>query len=539
MDNLWYKNAVIYSLDLESFMDSNDDGIGDFKGLRHRLNYLSGLGVTCIWILPFYKTPNRDNGYDVSDYYQVDKHVGDLGHFAELVDAAEELGIRILIDLVVNHTSDQHLWFQEARSNKKSKYRDYYIWSEEKPEDDGANAVFGDSNWEYDEEAEAYFYHTFYPFQPDLNVANPEVQKEIHRIMHFWMKLGASGFRVDAAPHMVRQKGSEKFQGDPHDIFRSMRHFVTSQKRDAVLLAEVDVEPEHYKDFFGQEDQFHMLFNFYMNNYLFLALARQESAPIVNALEKLPECASSEQLANFVRNHDELDLERLSDSERQEVYEAFGPEENMRIFGRGIRRRVAPMLKNNRDRLELVYSLMLTLPGTPILRYGQEIAMGEDLSLEGRNSVRTIMQWSPEKNAGFSKASEEQLAKPIISKGPYSYQKVNALEQRRDPKSLLNWMVRAIGFRKESPEFGFGRYHVLDLGHPAVLAILRESDKGVGIAIHNFSEKEVNVRLELEDAENLAEVFGDKKYKRFDPDKQEIILSPYGYRWLRKRKVFL
>ena len=534
----WYKNAIIYSLDIETFMDSNEDGIGDLKGLRHRLNYLAHLGVNCIWLLPFYKTPNRDNGYDVCDYYQVDKRVGDLGHFAELVDAANELGIRILVDLVANHTSNQHEWFQEARRNKDSKFRNYYIWSKEKPEDNGEFAIFGDSNWEYDEVAGEYYYHTFYPFQPDLNISNPEVQKEIHRVMHFWLKLGVSGFRVDAVPHMIRQKGKEEFEGDPHDVFRKLRDYVTAQKRDAVLLAEVDVEPQRYPEFFGDEDQFHMLLNFYLNNYIFLALARKEAGPIIKALGNLPKIGAQSQFANFIRNHDELDLERLTDEEREEVFKEFGPEENMRIFGRGIRRRVAPMLKNDRRKIELTYSLLLTLPGTPVLRYGQEIGMGEDLSLEGRNSVRTVMQWTPEQGCGFSEVPEDQLVRKIISEGPYSYKKVNVIEQHRDSDSMLNWMERALGFRRETPEFGCGEYQIHESGAPEVLVVSRESSKGTAIAVHNFSEKELKIKLQLKDAKDITELFGDKKYDKFDPDSQEIVLSPYGYRWLRKRRVF-
>lgn len=539
MDQLWYKNAIIYSLDVESFMDSNDDGVGDLKGLRHRLSYLSSLGVNCIWLLPFYDTPNKDNGYDVRDYYKIDPKLGDLGHFAELLDAAEELGMRILVDLVVNHTSNEHAWFKKARKDKNSPYRDFYIWMDEKPKDEGENAVFGNSTWEYDEEAGAYYYHSFYPFQPDLNISNPAVQKEIQRIMHFWLKLGVAGFRMDAAPHMIRQKGNEKFGEDPHQVFRNLREFVEGQRKDAILLAEVDVEPEKYQDFFGKKDQMHMLFNFYINNYIFLALAREEAEPLARALRNLPRNDRKEQMANFIRNHDELDLERLTDEEREDVFKAFAPEENMRIFGRGIRRRLPPMLKNNRHKIKLAYSLLFTLPGTPVIRYGQEIGMGEDLSLEGRKSVRTLMQWSDEEHGGFSDAPKGKLIKEMIAEGEHSYKNINVQDQHRDANSLLNWMERAISFRKESPEFGWGDYEVIDIDNPRVLAFRRKSEKGVGIALHNFSDKEESITLKFEDAKDITDVFGDKKYKKFNPEHQELKLSPYGYRWLRKRKVFL
>ena len=539
MNPLWYKNAVIYSLDVDSFMDSDNDGVGDFRGLKHKLPYLASLGINCIWILPFYQSPNRDNGYDVKDYYQIDSRFGDLGNFVELVDEAEELGIRILVDLVVNHTSNEHQWFQEARKSKDSPFRDFYIWRDEKPEKEEDDNIFGGSVWEYDEEAEAYYYHTFYPFQPDLNIANPAVQKEIQRIMHFWLKLGISGFRLDAATHMVRQKGNENFEGDPHDVFRHFRRFIEFQRRDAILLAEVDVEPEKYQDFFGNEDQMHMLFNFYVNNYIFLALAREEAAPLEKALQNLPRHSEREQMANFIRNHDELDLERLTDEEREDVFKAFAPKEEMKIFGRGIRRRFPPMIEGHRQKLELAYSLLLTLPGTPVLRYGQEIGMGDDLSLEGRKSVRTLMQWTDGKNGGFSNAPADKLIKKVISEGQFGYKKLNVTDQHRDPKSLLNWMERAINFRKESPEFGWGKYEVVETGNEKVFGHSRDSERGFGIALHNFSDKEQTVTLKLDKPQDIFDVFGDKNYEKFDPETQKIKLSPYGYRWMRKRKEFL
>lgn len=427
MNKYWYKNAVIYSLDVETFKDSNGDGIGDFKGLRNSLPYLSSLGITCLWLLPFFDTPNKDNGYDVRDYYKVDARLGDLGHFAELIDAAEEAGIRVIIDLAVNHNSTEHQWFQKSRKDKNSKFRNYYMWADEKPEDDNNNMMTGGedggSNWEYDGEADAYFYHTFFPHQPDLNISNEDVQEEIFRIMHFWLKLGVSGFRVDAAPHMFTEKGRADFGEDPHSIFRHFREFVETQKKDAILLAEVDLAPGKYEKFLGDEDQMHMLFNFYVNNYLFLSFAREEATPVAKALKKMPQIQEKEQMAIFLRNHDELNLDKLSEKEKQEVFRAFAPHENMRIFGRGIRRRLAPILGNDRRKLELAHSLLFTLPGTPVLRYGEEIGMGEDLSTEGRSSVRTVMQWANQKNGGFSDAPSDELIRNVISEGEFGYKK--------------------------------------------------------------------------------------------------------------------
>lgn len=543
MNRLWYKNAIIYSLDIEAFLDSDNDGVGDFKGLKHRLNYLASLGVNCIWLLPFYQSPNKDNGYDVKDYYQVDPRMGDLGNFAELVDEAEDLGIRILMDLVVNHTSNQHFWFQEARKDKNSKYRDFYIWMDEKPENDDKYVIFGEkqgnSNWKYDEEAGAYYYHTFYEHQPDLNLSNPAVQKEIMRIMHFWLKLGISGFRIDAATHMIREKGNEKFEGDPHDLFRRFRDYIENQKKDAILLAEVDVVPKKYKDFFGDEDQMNMLFNFYVNNYIWLALAKKEAAPLIKALKNLPGIQRKEQMANFIRNHDELDLERLTEEEREVVLQTFAPDENMRIYGRGIRRRTASMLNNDQRILELTYSLLFTLPGTPVLRYGQEIGMGDDLSLEERKSVRTLMQWAGSKNGGFSDAPPEKLVRNIISEGPLGYKKLNVNDQHRDSGSLLNWMSRAMHTRRETPEYGWGDFEIIETGNPKVFAHLSRSTKGMALAIHNFSDKEETIILELENAKDIVDIFGDKKYEPYNPDDPEVKISPFGHRWMRKRQISL
>ena len=535
----WYKNAVIYSLDVETYLDSNQDGIGDFTGLSRCLEYLAGLGVTCVWLLPFYPSPNRDNGYDVKEYYGVDPRLGNLGGFVEFMNAAEERNIRVLVDLVVNHTSVEHPWFQEARKDRNSKYRNYYVWVDEPIEEQAQYPIFGErqeGNWAYDEEAGQYYYHTFYQYQPDLNLTNPEVRKEIRKIMRFWLKLGVSGFRMDAVPHMIRAKGHERFESDPHDVLREFRRFVEEQKSDAVLLAEVDVEPERYTEFFGDGDQMHMLFNFYLDNYLFLAFARESAEPIARALDALPRVSDKSQYATFLRNHDELDLERLSDTERQEVFDTFAPDESMRLFGRGIRRRLAPMFGGDRRRLELAHSLLLTLPGSPVIRYGDEIGMGEDLSLKERNSVRTPMQWSNEQNAGFSTAPSETLALPVINEGPFGYPNVNVNDQRRDRDSLLNWLERAIRLRKECPEFGWGDYEVLDVGTPEVLVHIYRWKHGVALAAHNLSGKDCTVELDLteEDTADLLEVFGDQAYEAFEAASGKLRLGGYGYRWFRK-----
>ena len=546
MNKYWYKNAVIYSLDVETFKDATGDGTGDFKGLKNALPYLSSLGVTCLWLLPIFDTPNRDNGYDVKDYYKIDPRLGDLGHFTQLIDAAEEVGIRVLIDLAVNHTSTEHFWFQESRKDKNSKYRNYYIWVDEKPEDPEKNIMASEGeesiSWKYDRTAKAYYFHSFFPHQPDLNIANPQVQEEIFRIMQFWLKLGVSGFRVDAAPHMFKEKGRMDFEGDPHEIFRNFREFVETQKPDAILLAEVDLDPSQYNNYLGNEDQMHMLFNFYVNNFMYLAFAREEATPLARAMARIPkQITEKEQLAIFLRNHDELNLSKLSRNEREEVFKAFAPDENMRIFGRGIRRRLASILGNDRKKMELAHSLLFTLPGTPVLRYGEEIGMGEDLSMEGRSSVRTVMQWANEKNGGFSTAPTENLIRNVISGGEYGYEKVNVSNQLRDPDSFLTWISRAIDYRKEFAEFGWGRSNIIDTGDPRVLGHYTESDKGMGVAFHNFSGKEITIKLEVDKDEfkDVIDVFGDVRYEGFDPEKAEITLNPYGYRWMHRKQNFL
>jgi maltose alpha-D-glucosyltransferase/alpha-amylase len=541
MAKYWYKNAIIYSLHVEMFMDANGDGIGDFQGLTRSLDYLAGLGITCIWLLPFFPSPNRDHGYDIADYLNVDPRYGTLGHLVEFLDAAEERGIRVIIDLVLNHTSVDHPWFQAARKDRNSPYRKYYIWLDEKPANPYEDIIFAhhqNGNWEYDEVAKQYYYHTFYQHQPDLNITNPDVRQEIQYILHFWLKLGIAGFRMDAVPHMIRDKGNEKSGDDPFQFLKDIRFFVEEQRKDGLLLAEVDTEPHEYKRFFGDSNQVHMLLNFYVNNYLFLSLARKEAVPLKKAYEKLPQLTIKEQMGIFVRNHDELDLERLTDEEREEVYKAFAPAEDMRIYGRGIRRRLAPMLNNNRKWMELVYSLMFTLPGTPVLHYGDELGMGEDLSLPERNSVRTVMQWSGEGHGGFSASKKQTISTPVISEGEYGYRKINVHKQMRDPLSFLNWIERIISVRKECIEFGYGDFKLIDVDHPGVLALISHYKSGIAIAVHNFTDEPLTVTLDKH-YEHLIEYFSDQKYDGVQQKVKQLQLGPFGYRWFRKSPLFL
>ncbi|MCX7596155.1 MAG: alpha-amylase family protein [Fischerella sp.] len=537
MQHQWYKNAIIYSLDVETFIDSDGDGVGDFPGLTKRIDHLAGLGVTCLWLLPFYPSPNRDNGYDIIDYYNVDPRLGTLGDFVEFMHEAGERGIRVIIDLVVNHTSNQHPWFQAACADKNSKYHDYYVWTEEPPKNESIEIMFPDvedSVWEYEEKVGAYYLHHFYKEQPDLNIANPAVQKEIYKIMAFWLALGVSGFRVDAAPYLIKGMGIKNAEKSDLDHFLSdMREFLLSRRGDAVLLAEANVETEEFAIYFGDGDRMHMLFNFWLNQYMFLALARQEAAPLCHGLKTLPEIPHIGQWVNFVRHHDELTLSELNDAERQEIFAAFAPEEHMQIYGRGIRRRLPPMVNGDRRRIELIYSLLFSLPGTSLVRYGEEIGMGDDLSLPDRDSVRTPMQWSNEPNGGFSTAASEFLPHPVISQGEYSYQQVNVASQQRQPDSFINWMERAIRIRKQCPELGRGQWQILEVDRPSVFAHCCEWEGNAVIAFHNLADKACNVTLKSQKYKYLIDLFCNCEYEPLNGGTHSIPLSAYGYRWFR------
>jgi maltose alpha-D-glucosyltransferase/alpha-amylase len=534
--DLWWKNAVVYCVDVELFADANGDGVGDFPGLIGKIDYLAGLGVTCIWLMPFYPTPNKDNGYDISDLYGVDPRLGSLGDLVEFLRAARERGIRVIADLVVNHTSDQHPWFQSARADARSRWRDFYVWADQQPEGP-PGVVFPDtedSNWDYDEVAGKWFLHRFYSHMPDLNIANPQVRDEVSKVVGYWLELGMSGFRVDAAPFVIELAGTEAERGqDPHAFLRDLRAFLNRRRGDAILLAEANLPAKDQRRFFGDEggDEMHMLFNFFLNQHLFLALVRQDPAPIVAALQDQPSLPETNQWANFIKNHDELTLDRLSDAEREEVFAALAPDPEMRSFGRGIRRRVPTMLDGDRDRIELLYSLLFTLPGTPVLLYGEEIGLGDDQRVEGRGAVRVAMQWTSGHGAGFTAGDP---AVPLVTDGSFGPDRVNVAEQRRDPQSLLNWMERAIRARKELPELGWGTLRVLETDQPAVLAH-RCDWLGRGIlVVHNLGRERVQVSVELGDdvQGRMAEVIADQAYEPVKPGRP-MALEGYGYRWLR------
>ena len=492
INDLWYKNAVIYCLSVGAYMDANGDGVGDFQGLTRRLDYLHGLGIDAVWLMPFQTSPGKDDGYDVADYYSVDSKYGTLGDFVEFAHGAKQRGMRVLIDLVVNHTSNEHPWFKSARSDPNSPYRDWYVWSKKKPANANKGMVFPGvqkTTWSYDEAAGEYYFHRFYDFQPDLNTANPRVQAEILKIMGFWLELGVSGFRMDAVPFVIGKKGADvKGSTEQYDMLRTFREFLQWRKGDAIILAEANVLPSTDMQYFGDDgDRMQMMFNFQVNQHLFYALASADTAPLVKALEKTKPRPATAQWGLFLRNHDELDLGRLTKPQQKRVFDAFGPDKSMQLYDRGIRRRLAPMLQDDRQRLELAYSLMFTLPGTPVLRYGDEIGMGDDLSLPERNCARTTMQWSDEPHGGFTKSARPKI--PVIADGPYGFPHLNAAVQRRHNGSLLNWTERIIRMRKEVPEIGWGDFEVLRTGDPAVLAIRYDWKNNSVVILHNFAKE--------------------------------------------------
>ncbi len=545
MSTRWYQEAVIYCIDVSAFQDSDGDGVGDLRGLISRLDYLARLGVTCLWLNPIHPSPQRDAGYDVADYYGVDPKLGSLGDFAELAHRAEERGIRIVLDLVVNHTSDTHPWFTSARSDPDSPFRDWYVWSDTEPPDRKQGMVFPGEQvetWTFDEQAGAWYFHRFYDFQPDLNWANPDVRTEITKVMRFWLQLGASGFRIDAAPFVLEQTRPGVDPG-PLDfsILDSWRQEMQWQRGDSVLLCEANVAPSEVAEFVGSRpdgwtDRAQMMFDFLLNPRCWLALARDDAEPLIDGLKTAVRLPTGGQWVTFLRNHDELDLSRLTDEQRGDVFGAFAPRADMRLYGRGIRRRLAPMLHGDRRRIELAYALQFSLPGTPVIRYGEEIGMGENLALEAREAIRTPMQWDDTRNAGFSTAPAADLKRPVTVRGAYAAKRVNARAQNRDPNSLLRWFDNLVHTLRTAPEIGTGTCQIVDVPLPrSVLAHRFDAQSGSILLLHNLADVEVAVDLGRLDgvAGDPYDLLVDGPYDAPTPTLTGLALHGWGYRWIR------
>lgn len=540
--DLWWKTAVVYCLDVETFMDWNDDGIGDLAGLAQRMDYLSELGVTCLWLMPFYPTPDRDDGYDITDFYGVDSRLGHHGDLVEIVRTAHDRGMRVIVDLVVNHTSDQHPWFKAARSSIDSPYREFYVWRDKPPKKQAATVFPGEESgvWELDEKTGQYYLHRFYKHQPDLNVENPRVRDEVTKVMGFWLELGIHGFRVDAVPFFLEPSegtATGDTYGDPHDYLKSLRAFLGRRTGDGILLGEVNLPRTEQVQYFGGEaaDELTMQFDFVAMQKFYLSLARADARPFAQALTERPVIGQQSQWANFLRNHDELTLDKLTETERAEVFDAFAPDENMRVYDRGIVRRLPTMLEGDPRRIRMAYSLLFSMPGTPVLFYGEEIGMGENLAIPGRQSVRTPMQWTSGTNGGFSQARKSRLAAPVVDDG-FSPEHVNVADQRHDPDSLLQFMRRLIRVYRNSAEIGWGDFSVLQQPNDAVLVHSVTGAEGQMVALHNFSPDPATVTVALPGAGASTRLIGLLESTVVTLSEQgsaEVSLPAYGYRWFR------
>lgn len=533
MRPLWYRDAVVYQVDPSLFRDADGDGKGDLQGVAERLDHIRGLGATSLWLLPFYASPFRDGGYDVSDHLAVDPRFGDVADFVEMLERADTLGLHVLVDLVVQHTSDQHRWFQDARSNRRSPFRDYYIWADE-PCETGVSQVFPtveDGVWAWDDEAQQFYRHTFYSHEPDLALDNPKVRTEVHRIMAYWLRLGVSGFRVDAAPFMAERGRAARPDTNGQWLFEELRELVDLRQPGAVLLGEVNVEPQEYGQYF--EGGMSMLLDFLVNNNLFLALARQDARPLRDALAAQSPPPAVAQYAQWLRNHDELSLDRLHPDDRADVMAEFAPDDGMEEYGRGIRRRLAPMLGGDTRRLALAHALLLSLPGTPILRYGDEIGMGEDLGRPERLPVRAPMQWTSGHAGGFSDAPLDQLVVRMVPDETYGPKRVNVEDQFLDPDSLLSAVSRLVRARVGLHEIGSGRCTTLDVGIDSVFAARHDGDRQSVVTLVNLADREASVDLGRHGLGDLVDVASNRLYPR--PEGGTVAVDGYGYRWLRCR----
>jgi maltose alpha-D-glucosyltransferase/alpha-amylase len=535
---LWYKNAVFYEAPVKAFCDSNADGKGDLLGMEGKLDYLAELGIDCIWLNPIYPSPLRDDGYDISDYCGVHHDYGSLDDFKHLLEVAHNKGLHLITDLVVNHTSDQHPWFQAARGNRDSPYRDYYVWSDSDQKYTQARIIFLDtekSNWTWDEVAGQFFWHRFYSFQPDLNFDNPAVRDEMLNVMKFWLDLGIDGFRVDAVPYLFEREGTScENLPETHAYLKEMRRFVDENYPDRILLCEANQWPKDVRPYFGRlsegdGDEFHMAFHFPLMPRIFMALKRTDATPIRWALDNTPAIPTDCQWCTFLRNHDELTLEMVTDEERQWMWQQYAPEPRMRL-NLGIRRRLAPLLDNDRYKIELVNSLLFSLPGAPIIYYGDEIGMGDNIWLPDRDGVRTPMQWEDTQGAGFSSA--EKLYSPLIDQPPYGYQSVNVASQRADPVSLWHAIRRMIELRKAHPALGKGKLEWLETGSHEILAFKRSHVDDEIIAVHNLSSTTHEVTLEVKKGKlKWRDLFTEQGWVA-PSDLLHLHLGPYQYLWL-------
>lgn len=538
----WYKDSIIYQMHVRTFCDSNGDGIGDFRGLLQRLDYLKDLGVNTLWLLPFYPSPLRDDGYDIADYCSVHSSYGVLDDFKSFLAAAHERGIRVVIELVLNHTSDQHPWFQEARSSRDNPKRDWYVWSGTDDRYRNAGIIFLDtelSNWAWDPISKSYYWHRFFSHQPDLNFDHPEVREAIWQVMKFWLDIGVDGFRLDAVPYLVEREGTScENLPETHEIIRDLRRRLDEAFPAKMLLAEANQWPADVRAYFGQGDEFHMAFHFPLMPRMFMALKLEDRKPIIEILQRTPQIPDTCQWCIFLRNHDELTLAMVTDVERDYMYDEYARDKAARIY-LGIRRRLAPLMDNDRRRIELMNGLLMSLPGTPIIYYGDEIGMGDNVYLGDRNGVRTPMQWNGHWNGGFSSADPERLYSPLISNPVYGYQAVNVDSQLRSEHSLLSWMRKLIKVRKSSPVFSRGSIEFLQPTNHRALAYVREFGNERALIVNNLANSSQAVELDLRRYKGSIpiEMFGGTIFPRIGDLPYLLTMGPYQFYWFRLRKI--
>jgi maltose alpha-D-glucosyltransferase/alpha-amylase len=541
-DALWYKDAVFYELHVKAYADSNGDGIGDLKGLQSRLDHLQRLGISCLWLLPMYPSPFRDDGYDISDYCTIHPQYGTLDDFRDLLRDAHDRGLRVITELVLNHTSDQHPWFREARRSKDDPRRDWYVWSDTDDRYRDARIIFLDtenSNWAWDPVSKQYYWHRFFSHQPDLNYDHPAVREEIWNVMRFWLDLGVDGFRVDAVPYLIEREGTScENLPETHAVLRELRRRLDEHYPGRMLLAEANMWPEDVRAYFADGDEFHMAFHFPIMPRMFMALRLEDRKPLVEIIERTPAIPGACQWGVFLRNHDELTLEMVTDAERDYMVDEYARDPVARI-NLGIRRRLAPLLEGDRRRIELMNALLMALPGSPILYYGDEIGMGDNIFLGDRNGVRTPMQWSGGWNGGFSSADPERLFQPPISNALYGYQAVNVEAQERSPHSLLHWMRQLIRVRRSNSVFGHGDISFLNPANHRVLAFVRSFGKERVLCVHNLAGSAQVVELDLRPLEGAIpiEMFHNSLFPRIGSLPYMLTLSPYAFYWLRLRWV--
>ena len=537
-DTLWFKDAIFYEVPVRSFYDSSNDGSGDFVGLTEKLPYIRDLGVDCIWLLPFYPSPLRDDGYDIADFYGIHPDYGTLDDFKAFLDRAHALGLRVIADMVLNHTSDQHQWFQEARRSTDSPYRDYYVWSDDPTLYKDARIIFTDteiSNWTFDPVAGQYYWHRFFSNQPDLNYENPAVQQAMLDVISYWLDFGLDGFRCDAVPYLYERDGTNcENLPETHAYLKQVRRHVDEHYPGKILLAEANQWPADVIAYFGNGDEFHMAFHFPIMPRIFMAIRREERMPIVEIMQQTPDIPELCQWGMFLRNHDELTLEMVTDAERDYMYYEYAKDPRMKI-NIGIRRRLAPLAENGRRQIELLNSILLSMPGSPILYYGDEIGMGDNYYLGDRNGVRTPMQWSSDRNGGFSRADPARLYSPAIMDPVYGFQSINVEAQERTPTSLLNWIKRLIRVRKKYPAFGRGSLAFLGGGNPRVLTYMRQYEGQTLLVVLNLSRFVQCAEVDLSRFTGMqpVELIGETHFPAITERPYFFTLGPHAFYWFR------